>query len=81
MYKTKLTKKGQVTIPCQYRERLHLNTGTVLVVEMKKNKIMIEKPKMNIENLFGAWKNLNDETLKEIKKAWTGWNEKSISKL
>jgi AbrB family looped-hinge helix DNA binding protein len=81
MYKTKLTQKGQITIPSLYREKLHLSRGSVLIVEMIKSKIMIEKPKENIDRLFGAWKDLSDKDLEEIKSIWAGWNEKDIGKL
>ena len=81
MYKTKITKKGQITIPSLYREKLNIGTGSVLVVDMVKDKIMIEKPKNGIEKLFGVWKDLSDKDFKEIRKVWVGWNEKSFGEL
>ena len=81
MYKTKITKKGQITIPHIYRKKLHLSTGSVLDVDMVKNRITIEKPKADIENLFGVWKDLPDKDVKEIRNIWAGWNEKNICKL
>ena len=38
-----ITKKGQVTIPKPFREKLHIKEGDILVFEMKGNKLTLEK--------------------------------------
>ncbi len=78
MYKTKITRKGQITLPSEYREKLDLGTGSVVVVELKQNKILVQKPKFGLEGLFGAWSDMTDKDVKRIKSIWRGWNEKDI---
>lgn len=81
MYKTKITKKGQITLPNEYREKLDLITGSVVVVDLRKNHILVQKPQSDLEELFGAWSDITDRQLKQIKSIWRGWNEKSIRRL
>ena len=78
MYKTKITRKGQITLPIEYREKLDLSTGSVVVVEIKNKRLMVMKPKSNLDNLFGAWSDISDKELKKIRSIWRGWNEKTI---
>ncbi len=78
MYKTKITKKGQITLPSEYREKLDLSTGSVVVVELKSNQILVKKPKSELKKLFGSWSDLSDKKLKQIRSVWRGWNEKNI---
>ena len=78
MYKTKITKKGQITLPSEFREKLDLSTGSVVVVELKSNQILVKKPKSGLEKLFGSWSDLSDKQLKQIRSIWRGWNDKSI---
>jgi len=81
MYKTKITKKGQITLPNEYRKRLDLSTGSVVVVELKKDCLLVQKPKSDLEGLFGAWSDITDKQIKQIKSIWRGWNEKNIRRL
>ena len=81
MYKTKITKKGQITLPNEYREKLDLSTGSVVVVDLKKDHILVQRPKSDLEELFGAWSGITDKQVKQIKNIWRGWNEKSIRRL
>ena len=81
MYKTKITKKGQITLPNEYREKLDFGTGSVVVVDLKKDYLRIQKPKSDLEELFGAWSDITDKQVKQIKNIWRGWNEKSIRRL
>jgi len=78
MYKTKVTKKGQITLPNKYRERLDLSTGSVVVLDLKKGQILVQRPKHDLEGLFGAWTDITDKQVKKIKSIWQGWNEKNI---
>lgn len=81
MYKTKITKKGQITLPNEYREKLDLITGSVVVVDLRKDHILVQKPKSDLEELFGAWSDITDKQVKQIKSIWRGWNEKNIHRL
>ena len=38
-----ITKKGQVTIPKPFREKLHIEEGDLLVFKLKGNTLIIEK--------------------------------------
>lgn len=78
MYKTKITRKGQITLPIEYREKLDLNTGSVVVVEIKNNEILVKKPKSDLKDLFGSWSDVSDKEIKKIKSVWRGWNGKNI---
>ena len=78
MYKTKVTKKGQITLPNEYREKLDLSTGSVVVLDLKKGQILVQRPKHDLEGLFGAWADITDKQVKKIKSIWQGWNEKNI---
>jgi AbrB family looped-hinge helix DNA binding protein len=44
MATTKMTRKGQVTIPAEIRERLHLAEGHVLTVEEIDGKVVFANP-------------------------------------
>ena len=39
--------------------------------EIIKDKIMVENPMKDIDELFGAWKDLPDKDLEEIRNAWS----------
>lgn len=43
METAKITSKGQMTIPKHIRERAHLNTGDVLVLDMENGRIVMRK--------------------------------------
>ena len=43
MNKTKITRKGQVTIPKEIRDMLSLKESDILIVSNKNNKIIMEK--------------------------------------
>lgn len=77
MPKTKVTKKGQITIPLEYREEFDLNVGTVVEIKKVNNKLMIEKPMKDIMELKGAWKDVPDKVFEDMKKAWSRWNGKN----
>lgn len=81
MNRTKLTQKGQVTIPLEYREELNLTTGSVVEIKMEDKKLILKKAEENIDNLFGKWKDLSDESLKELRVIWKGWNAKRFNRL
>ena len=70
MYQTKMTKKGQITIPVEYRKKLGLSTSSVVALELKEDKILLEKPKDDLEALFGAWKDMPKERIQKMRARW-----------
>lgn len=48
----KVTRKGQVTIPVEYRRKLRIREGTRLIVSQDKDAIIM-KPVPDIEDLAG----------------------------
>lgn len=78
MYKTKITKKGQITLPSDYRQKLDLSTGVVVEIILKNGKILVKKPKSNLDKLFGAWSDMTDKEVKKIKDIWRDWDGKNI---
>lgn len=53
-----LTKKGQVTIPKPFREKLHIHQGDSISFEFKQNQLILKKKKIkSILNLGGVAKN------------------------
>ncbi|MEK6963024.1 MAG: AbrB/MazE/SpoVT family DNA-binding domain-containing protein [Nanoarchaeota archaeon] len=69
MYQTKMTKKGQITIPVEYRKKLGLNTSSVVALELEGDKILLEKPK-DLLDLCGAWKDMPESRIKEMRARW-----------
>jgi AbrB family looped-hinge helix DNA binding protein len=46
---SRVTQKGQVTIPRSIRSMLGINTGDEVVFEMEKNKVVLKKKRWSIE--------------------------------
>ena len=82
MLTTKVTKKGQITIPVEYRKQLDIGIGTIVMIKRDDNKLLIEKPmaKGEIMKLKGAWKDVSEKVFKDMEKMWGRWNEKSIAR-
>ena len=54
MPKAKVTSKGQITIPKEIREKLHLNPGDKLLFEdTEQGEVKISSPKKSIKELRG----------------------------
>jgi antitoxin PrlF len=51
----KLTSKGQVTIPRSVRKHLNVDTGSMLVFEVVKNRVVV-RPARTLYDLAGALK-------------------------
>lgn len=49
----KVTRKGQVTIPVEYRKKLRIREGTRLIVSQDRENIVM-RPVPDIEDLAGA---------------------------
>lgn len=75
MVMTKVTSKGQITIPKELRVKFDILTGSLVDVMLEDNKIVIKKKKMK-KNFFGACKDLEFD-YNSIKKGWKEWNEKA----
>lgn len=80
MLTTKITKKGQITIPLEYRKELNLDIGTVVEIKKSDSRILIEKPAVDIMELRGAWKDMPEKIFKDMKERWGRWNEKGIAR-
>ncbi len=78
MYRTKVTRKGQITIPKAIREDLRILVGDTVVVRRGAGKIIVEEPKKDIMELFGKWKWFDSEMENKIKSVWKGWDAKSM---
>ena len=81
MYKTKITKKGQITLPAEYREKLELSKGSVVSLDLRGSQILVQKPKSDLKELFGAWSDVSDKDVTQIKRIWHDWNEKDFRRL
>ena len=80
MLTTKVTKKGQITIPIEYRKEFKLDIGTVIEIKKSDNGLLIKRPKEDIMDLKGAWKDVPEKVFKDMKKSWGKWNEKPIAR-
>lgn len=69
MQATKMTQKGQVTIPAPIREKLDIHTGDKLVFKIRNNQVIISKQKDDITAAFGIIRVDKKVTLKEIQQA------------
>ncbi len=74
---TKVTKKGQITIPLEFRKELDLGVGSVVKIRKSNHTLIVEKPKMNLMKLKGTWKDMSGEVFEKMKRSWSRWNEKS----
>lgn len=53
-----ITKKGQITIPKPFREKLHINQGDSIVFEFRRDQLILKKKKTkSILKLGGIAKN------------------------
>ena len=79
MLTTKVTKKGQITIPLEYRKEFNLDIGTVVKIKKSKDGLLIVKPGRDIMDLKGAWKDVPKKVFKDMRKSWSSWNDKSFT--
>lgn len=59
MLKSKISSKGQVTVPVQVRDRLGLETGTVVLFEVREDGVLIRKGSLGehpVDKVFGVLK-------------------------
>lgn len=70
MYDSKLTSKGQITIPKVVRERLSLETGDkVTFVIHRDGKVTVEAQTVDLMSLMGSLKSSRHVTLEEMDEA------------
>ena len=68
MSKTLVSKKGQVVIPKDVRERLNLTPGTVLEVQVEDRKVVLEPvKKLNEEIFVHAGQHVTEPIVREAK--------------
>ena len=68
MSKTVVSKKGQVVIPKNARDKLNLTPGTILEVQVEKGRVILEPFKELPKQAFiQAGKNVTDPILQEAK--------------
>lgn len=73
MAKTKVTTKGQITIPQEFREKLGISRGTLVNIKMEKEKIVVEKPKGSLMELGGSMPWFSKELEEDINRLWKRW--------
>ena len=68
-YVVKVTRKGQTTIPREFRERLRIKEGDMLLMEYRDNELIV-KPIKKLEDLGGVDAEFGgiEEIKKEIEK-------------
>ena len=68
---TKITSKGQVTIPQSIRRSLSLKTGDSLVVDLEKNKVNLTPlPRKSLEEIYGSLPVQDPINFKKVRKAF-----------
>ena len=77
MEKVKVTRKYQVTIPKEIRERIGVNIGDELLVNRSGRRIVLEKP-VDLEDLAGSWTHIEstDAFMKNVRELWKTWKVK-----
>ena len=78
MWQTKMTRKGQVTIPKEIREELGVKPGDTLLITREKDRIVMGERKGRLMELAGLWKEMTEEQRREIKYVWKGWHERIL---
>jgi len=74
----KITKKGQITIPLQYRREFELDIGSIVTIKNFGRKLVIEKPMKDIMELKGKWRDVDEKIFRDMRKHWGSWNEKGV---
>ncbi|HHT9122534.1 MAG TPA: AbrB/MazE/SpoVT family DNA-binding domain-containing protein [Candidatus Wunengus sp. YC63] len=65
---SKITSKGQITLPKEVRKLLNVQEGSVVIFEKENDKIVI-KPARTLRDFKGLLKNINtEENYDEIRK-------------
>ncbi|MHA2276405.1 MAG: AbrB/MazE/SpoVT family DNA-binding domain-containing protein [Candidatus Kariarchaeaceae archaeon] len=73
---SKITKKGQITIPKAYRELLNLHTGESVIFTLENGNLILKKAEADpLSQLVGIGKNILEPNLKLQKKLRNEWDE------
>ncbi len=77
MEKVKVTRKYQVTIPKEIRERIGIKIGDELLVSEDEQRIILEKP-ADLDAIAGAWSHIEDADsfMKDVRRLWRTWRLK-----
>ncbi|MHA2173047.1 MAG: AbrB/MazE/SpoVT family DNA-binding domain-containing protein [Candidatus Kariarchaeaceae archaeon] len=76
METSKVTKKGQITIPKAYRELLNLQTGESVIFTLENGNLILKKAEADpLSQLVGIGKNILEPNLKLQKKLRNEWDE------
>ncbi len=67
--RNKLTQKGQVTIPAQFRKQYGLQPGDQIEFKSRKNELVLIKKRNKINDAFGLIKVKSKVSLKDIQNA------------
>lgn len=74
---SKITKKGQVTIPLKFRELLKIQTGEKVVFDLERDNVVIKKAPLNpVANMVGLGKGIFGNSLKYQRKIRDEWEAK-----
>jgi len=75
--KVKVTRKYQVTIPKDIREKIGISVGDELLVNENGQRILLEKP-VDLEDLAGCWAHIEstEEFMKNARQLWKTWKVK-----
>jgi len=77
MAKVKVTRKYQVTIPEEVRNKIGVRIGDELLVREEGEKIVLERP-INLEKLAGSWSHIEstERFMEEVRGLWKTWKLK-----
>lgn len=77
MAKVKVTRKYQVTIPEEVRQKAGLRIGDELIVSEVEEKIVMERP-IDIGKLAGSWSHIEstEKFMEEARGLWKTWKLK-----
>lgn len=69
MYSSRLTGKGQVTLPAKMRKQLSLRQGDAVEFMLEDDRIILRRKEKSIEAAFGLYKARKSVTLEDMDKA------------
>jgi AbrB family looped-hinge helix DNA binding protein len=65
MYKAKISKKGQITIPKELREKFSLKENSELILVPTKDGILVRAKSQGLQTLRGFFQELNFEEIEQ----------------
>jgi len=74
---SRITKKGQITIPQKFREILGVKAGEKVIFDLEDEKLVLKKAPQNpVANLVGLGKGIFGASLEYQRKIRNEWEEK-----